>query len=623
MTGRIRLIGLSIQGSAVASGTVRFDPGLTTIYGASDTGKSLLVEAIDFMLGGGDAPRALPELERYSRIRMAIELPDRTVTLTRALEGGAFKLHDGVWLDEEPQGEGERLNPAHADGQKNNLSGFLLAELGLLGKRVRKNAAGKTNSLSFRNIARLVVVTQTEIIQERSPLSDGNPTADTTNTSTFRLLLTNRDDSDLESATRDANADVQRKAQVTLLRDLITNAEQRIRGISGTPNELDEQLDKLTATMEGLRQELKSKEGAFRAASAHRRKLFKDLSELGNRLTEVVALVERFQLLEQHYASDLARLDMIEQGGSLYVVMDEGRCSLCGAPPEAHAQDDPCEGNVERTVAAARAERAKILPRVTDLQETLSQLRSERSRLQGQVEARDAKLKVAETELAEIITPTVSTLRRQYSEFADKSASVRESLAVFETLEDLRTRKADLEREIEEAKPQSLSQRMPTTSINGFAKTVQSILTEWGFPGGRDVSFDTDKKDLLISGKERQAYGAGLRAVTQAAFTLGLLKYCVENNLPHPGFVVIDSALWSYKEPESAENSDVRTPEFKEHFFASVSNLAKSAQIIVVDNTEPPESIIAEPATIYFTGAQNHGRYGLLPLDNDPDDKLF
>ncbi len=623
MTGRIRLIGLSLQGAAVPPGTVRFNPGLTTVHGASDTGKSLLVEVIDFMLGGGDTPRALPELERYSRIRMAIELPDRIVTLTRALEGGAFKLHDGDWLDEDPQEEGERLNHVHADGQTNNLSGFLLDRLGLLSKRVRKNAAGKTNSLSFRNLARLVVVTQTEIIQERSPLSDGNPTADTTNTSTFRLLLTNRDDSDLESVTRDAAVDAERKAQVSLLQDLITNAERRIRGISGTPKELDEQLDKLTATMEGFGQELKSKEDAFRTASATRRKLLKDLSELGDRLTEVSALIERFQLLEQHYASDLARLDMIEQAGSLYVVMDEGQCSLCGAPPEAHAQDASCEGNVERTVAAARAERGKILPRATDLQRTLSELRSERSRLQGQVTARDKKLKAAEIELAEIITPNVSKLRKQYSEFADKSASVRESLAIYETLEDLRTRKTDLERKLEGSKPQNVSQRMPTTSVNAFAKTVQSILTEWGFPGGRDVSFDMDKKDLLISGKERQAYGAGLRAVTQAAFTLGLLRYCVDHDLPHPGFVVIDSALWSYKEPESAENSDVRTPEFKERFFASVSKLAQSAQIVIVDNTQPPDFIVAEPATVYFTGVLNHGRYGLLPMNDDPNDQLL
>lgn len=614
MIGRIKLLGLSFQGAAVEPGTIAFGPGLTTIYGASDTGKSLMVEAIDFMLGGGDPPRSLPELERYSRIRMAIELPERTVTLTRALEGGAFKMHDGQWLEDDPEGEGELLNPANAEGRTDNLSGFLLDQLGLLNKRIRKNKDGKTQSLSFRNLARLVVVTQTEIIQERSPLSDGNPTADTANTSTFRLLLTNRDDSDLESISKDATADGDRRAQVNLLKDLITNTERRIRGVSGTPDELDEQLGKLTATMEELSSQLRSKEDRFRAASATRRKLMLELATMGDRLTEVAALTERFSLLEKHYASDLERLEMIEQAGSLYVVMDRGQCSFCGAPPEAHDKDDRCEGNVERTVDAARAERAKIVPRVTDLAKTLTGLRTEHSRLKGQSKAREEKLTAAEAELAEIITPDVSRLRKRYSEFADKSASVRESLSVFETLDDLRTRKDELERQLEASAPPTVAQRMPTKSINAFAKTVEAILTEWQFPGGRDVAFDTDKKDLLISGKERQAYGAGLRAVTQAAFTLGLLRYCIENELPHPGFVVIDSALLTYKEPANQESSGVRTSEFKERFFTSVKHLSESAQIVIVDNTEPPPFIIAEPNTTHFTGDINEGRYGLLPM---------
>jgi len=625
MTGRIELLGISFQGAAVEPGTIMFAPGLTTIYGASDTGKSLMVEAIDFMLGGGDPVRSLPELELYSRIRMAIALPERTVTLTRALEGGAFKMHEGVWLKDAPEGEGELLNPANAEGRTDNLSGLLLQQLGLLNMRVRKNAAGKTQSLSFRNIARLVVVTQTEIIQERSPLSDGNPTADTANTSTFRLLLTNRDDSDLEVVSKDVSADADRRAQVDLLKELIANTERRIRDVSGTPNELDEQLDKLNATMKSLGEQLRSKEDSFRTASANRRKLMQDLAAIGDRLTEIATLVERFDLLEKHYASDLERLHMIEQAGSLYVVMDKGRCSFCGAPPEAHAEDDRCEGNVERTVSAARAERAKILPRVADLSKTLTELRSEYTRLQKQSQTREERLGAAETQLAEIITPDVSRLRKQYSEFADKSASVRESLSVFETLDDLRTRKTTLERQLEASTPPTVAQRMPTKSINAFAKTVEAILTEWEFPGGRDVTFDTDKKDLLISGKERQAYGAGLRAVTQAAFTLGLLRYCIENDLPHPGFVVIDSALLTYKEPASAESSTVRTEGFKERFFSSVSALSQKAQIIIVDNTEPPPTIMTDPATIHFTGTLKKGRYGLLPVPQptSSDEKLI
>ena len=38
-----------------------------------------------------------------------------------------------------------------------------------------------------------MIVNETEIISQRSPLSDGNPTADTPNFATFKLLLTGVD----------------------------------------------------------------------------------------------------------------------------------------------------------------------------------------------------------------------------------------------------------------------------------------------------------------------------------------------------------------------------------------------------------------------------------------------
>ena len=61
---------------------------------------------------------------------------------------------------------------------------------------------GLTQSLSFRNVARLLIVDETEIPQQRTPLSDGNFTADTVNFSTFKLLLTGVDDSALNSRAR-------------------------------------------------------------------------------------------------------------------------------------------------------------------------------------------------------------------------------------------------------------------------------------------------------------------------------------------------------------------------------------------------------------------------------------
>ncbi|MCB1882102.1 MAG: AAA family ATPase, partial [Gammaproteobacteria bacterium] len=49
---------------------ILFQPGLNVIYGSSETGKSLIVESIDFMLGQKDPVRDVPERKGYDRIRL-------------------------------------------------------------------------------------------------------------------------------------------------------------------------------------------------------------------------------------------------------------------------------------------------------------------------------------------------------------------------------------------------------------------------------------------------------------------------------------------------------------------------------------------------------------------------
>ena len=45
----------------------------------------------------------------------------------------------------------------------------------------------------------------------------------------------------------------------------------------------------------------------------------------------------------------------------------------------------------------------------------------------------------------ELIAPKLSTLRKSYSDFADKRAEVREALALYATVQDMERRRADLE----------------------------------------------------------------------------------------------------------------------------------------------------------------------------------
>jgi AAA15 family ATPase/GTPase len=69
---RLRFLGFF--GPEKAPATVAFGPGLNVLYGASNTGKSFIVEAIDFMLGGKPPLRDIPERVGYDLVLLGWKL---------------------------------------------------------------------------------------------------------------------------------------------------------------------------------------------------------------------------------------------------------------------------------------------------------------------------------------------------------------------------------------------------------------------------------------------------------------------------------------------------------------------------------------------------------------------
>ena len=260
---------LGFYGPQKPPATVTFGPGLNVLYGASNAGKSFVVEAIDFMLGGGHALRDIPERVGYDRVLLGIEALDgETFTILRSSEGGGFKLYKGLHevspADDVPH---KILGEQHSDKSESNLSWFLLGLCGLAGRRVRKNSRGETSSLSFRNIARLMIVNETEITQQGSPLFDGNPITNTPNLATFKLLLTGTDDAALVANSKREPEELSRDAQLRLIDQLLDDYRDRLKELTKTPRELEEQLDKIDTALRQKTGQVNTTEAEFQEAA--------------------------------------------------------------------------------------------------------------------------------------------------------------------------------------------------------------------------------------------------------------------------------------------------------------------------------------------------------------------
>jgi len=114
-------------------------------------------------------------------------------------------------------------------------------------------------------------------------------------------------------------------------------------------------------------------------------------------------------------------------------------------------------------------------------------------------------------------------------------------------------------------------------------------------------------------------------AHTHSAFKVALLMFCRERNLPHPGFIILDTPLLTYRDPLRAkagpltpDEKELRNTSLKDFFFEHLSEVSKLGQIIVVENVDLPSNIEALGNVETFTGDPTNGRFGLFPRALDP-----
>jgi predicted ATP-dependent endonuclease of OLD family len=282
---------------------LEFQGGLNVICGASDTGKSFIVEAIDFLLGAKGPLRDIPERVGYDRERLTLEsLHGETFTLERSTSGGNFRKFEGNWLTGEPDiKSGSILNQKHEHGNPITLSTYLLSLIGLAGKYVQKNQQGTTNSLSFRNLAKLILVKESDITKELSPLLSGQNTERTKDYSIFKLMLTGVDDSALVSQaeiqaelinTRKSN-----NAKVEFIDELLNELQAEISEIGISRTEAEEQLLQLQSQAEVQQEILNRRQCELDEKIQLRYEVMRQIERLSDRSNEISSLLSRFELL--------------------------------------------------------------------------------------------------------------------------------------------------------------------------------------------------------------------------------------------------------------------------------------------------------------------------------------
>lgn len=599
---------LAITGPGKEPAQITFMRGLNVIAGPSDTGKSFIAQCIDYALGSGDLPKEIPETEGYSSVVLEIEANSdkRVYSLERSLRGGEVLC--------KTVGQPDRVLAAkHQGDRQDTVSQFLLGLSGLSTKKVRTNEQGKTRPLSFRDLARLVIVDEETIIKEISPVLSGQFAFKTVESGVFRLLLTGTDDSSIIAKEDPKVAKGRQAGKIELLEGLLKNTRERVTQLVEVGTLTDER-DRLTRVEAALQTALLERYAAQTSVvplQEKRSTVWAALRVVESKLAVLSELQTRFNLLQKQYSSDLRRLETIAEAGVRLDQLKEERCPMCGALAEHHDHREARPALTDILVAC-KAEATKTTILLQDLQTTRAVTTAEVEQLQVKRDAAQGELNAISTELRAVMEQHVDVAAKKVDNLRARTETCRQAIDLLERVQELVELLEEANKPKKKEKTDVAGAVVSTAQADPFSKAVEALLKAWHFPNLDRVSFSENDQDIVISGRARKSHGKGVRAITRAAFNLALLRLCVDDERPFPNFVVIDSPLLVYEEPDADESAFPQ--DVKKHFWESLRTSFTEAQVIIIENSKqlPSGNTLGDVNVVLFTG-NDQARCGFIP----------
>lgn len=611
-----RLAQLVVTGSGKPDARIELKSGFNILTGPSNSGKSYIVECIDYVLGAETIPgEGIEESKGYEIVFLEIITNSGTTyTLERSLAGGDVRLYESAF-GERHTGTNRELSVEAQTKKTETLSAFLLKLMDIEGAKLRTNANGELGNLTFRIVSHLFVVDETSIIaKKRSPVRLISGYAPTTSDRAFNYLLTGQDDHTIIAVP----GDKERKAKLQGRKDLY---DELIEGLAKRAENVDlqaikDQIQQVNAAIEAAAAGLTEKSATIQENQRVRTVAFDRQHKAESRLIVLAELLARFDLLKQHYASDLQRLEFLDEGEHYFDQLVAVNCPLCGTSLESHAahkfsSEQAHTFNSVREASVAEAEKIRL--HLADLDKTIQTLMGERSVNEETARQSRAEITRIDSYLVEVLKPTFDAGKQEIDTLITRRKELADLEAAFDSLENYRTARLALNQKQPRLKTDYA--RLDMTAARKLCDVIQNMLRSWTFIDERGVvEFDDKAMDIRVAGKPRQSNGKGLRGFLHAAFNLGLMEYCRERNLPHAGFLLLDSPITSYREGKVYEAEDEAALEVQTAFWDHLANTPSEQQVIVIENKEPTDTARSRAHYIRFYGSKStEGRQGFFP----------
>jgi len=596
---------IEVIGENVKPASLYFFKGLNVIAGPSNTGKSYLIECIKFALGAKAVPKSIKESKGYDTVILTMQEGTEYFKISRK-----FELNSATTITTNG-GQKLVLKGRHKPDLK-NLSNYFLAKIGLNNKLLLlSKEKHTTQALTLRTLEPIFVVDEKRIVADYSPLGTGQRTETTLEKSLLKTLLTGVDDSRAKDTRNTDESPESIKRSIKQLEDLMRLIFPDVSGLNQMPIEIQDQISKIDESIQMLDtsiQELVLSKSSF--LQQRKDKLIAAAS-VEKEIGEANVLRQRFSLLMEKYESDRSRVIGLSEATLLLDNYGEVSCPTCGS----HFDEATTEVDIGMLLQSAQAETHKIEVQMEDLQGAINQLNETIFTETAEVDRIKARIAEMDFQLQADVGERLKQLVFSKNEFFHKKAELISELT---RIEGRNAAQVELDRLRNYGPQDKASYEIDDFSeqLTQFVENVEEILRRWGFPENSPTKFIDKSRDLEIGGTPRKDFGKGYRAIAFSAFILGLMKTLISANR-HPGFVVLDSPLTTYK-PADIEQGNADESIETDMVYSVYRDLCdsyKENQIIILDNQEPDVDLLPSMSYQHFTRNSNLGRYGFFPVN--------
>lgn len=604
---------LTVSGGGHKTTVIDFKPGLNFILGPSNTGKSLVMDCLDYAFGftpkKNRPSKIVDNNYGYERIALHLVTANGTVILERKIGDTKISV-SGT----DPTVDHGTYSVGHK--AKKNINAVYLHLLGIDEVHSVRSAekGSKTQDLTWRSMLHLFFIRQADVARESSALLAPGSVGHTASAAVLLYLLTGQDANDLAADEDPKISEAKKKALIGYIQEKVDEFSRRREALEETLSSSN--IKDPRSSVEQVRKEIAELQAQVDEATRESQQLMSQIYEWNGKLSESRTVGHNFAVLRQQYQSDIRRIGFIVDGAAtVSPVRKKVKCPICGQETE-RVQDTSF-------IDASAAELEKIKRHLSELSDAQHSVEHQQETIIATIRTLEEKKKTIDTLISEQLQPRLSV----FEEELEQQLSLIRLTSELEIVRQNETqyRSELFNKETEEASEPSkhnIYEDYDYDIIHGFEEKLREILQASKIGGAASARLNMENFDIEIGGfKKSVSMGGGFCGILNTITTLAMSGYLIDLDRNAPGFYAVDSSLTQLSEAEHKEQSDTIKQNFIEYLIAK----AHERQVIIVEQTKrmpfvPEENEEAGIHVVRFSRNKNEGRYGFLNEVYNPED---